>query len=242
SGRSDLRRPARGAGGHRARGHAARVRDGAGADEARGPRGTPYHPLCVQILQLLQKEGLIRGFNVEGNRLSILLKHYQGAPVIRNIRVVSKPSRDIWLLPHELKFRTRFNTGPRGVRCGEPGGCSAGGGRRRAAARRRRRGRPRPWRSRTRTWSSTFSAERTAAAASARAALLEAGVLIRASEAPGGRDHLCGSAQSAALSGPASSPPVAPGLLLLIRALRPLICICLNYTHCITLPSHFSMF
>ncbi|CAK0814106.1 unnamed protein product [Prorocentrum cordatum] len=132
--------------------------------------------------------------------------------------------------------------GPRGVRCGEPGGCSAGGGRRRAAARRRRRGRPRPWRSRTRTWSSTFSAERTAAAASARAALLEAGVLIRASEAPGGRDHLCGSAQSAALSGPASSPPVAPGLLLLIRALRPLICICLNYTHCITLPSHFSMF
>ncbi|CAK0814108.1 unnamed protein product, partial [Prorocentrum cordatum] len=160
----------------------------------------------------------------------------------RNIRVVSKPSRDIWLLPHELKFRTRFNTGPRGVRCGEPGGCSAGGGRRRAAARRRRRGRPRPWRSRTRTWSSTFSAERTAAAASARAALLEAGVLIRASEAPGGRDHLCGSAQSAALSGPASSPPVAPGLLLLIRALRPLICICLNYTHCITLPSHFSMF
>ncbi|CAK0814104.1 unnamed protein product, partial [Prorocentrum cordatum] len=67
---------------------------------------TPYHPLCVQILQLLQKEGLIRGFNVEGNRLSILLKHYQGAPVIRNIRVVSKPSRDIWLLPHELKFRT----------------------------------------------------------------------------------------------------------------------------------------
>mmetsp|Transcript_14574 Transcript_14574/g.28712 ORF Transcript_14574/g.28712 Transcript_14574/m.28712 type:complete len:130 (+) Transcript_14574:51-440(+) len=74
-------------------------------------RRTPYHPLCVQICQLLQKEGLIRGFTVEGNRISILLKHYQGAPVIRQVRVVSKPSRDIWLLPHELKFRTRFNTG-----------------------------------------------------------------------------------------------------------------------------------
>mmetsp|Transcript_50150 Transcript_50150/g.119394 ORF Transcript_50150/g.119394 Transcript_50150/m.119394 type:complete len:130 (-) Transcript_50150:133-522(-) len=72
---------------------------------------TPYHPFCVQILQLLQKEGLVRGFNVEGNRITILLKHYQGAPVIRQVRVVSKPSRDIWLLPHELKFRTRFNTG-----------------------------------------------------------------------------------------------------------------------------------
>merc|ERR1712194_682043 len=56
---------------------------------------TPYHPLCIQILDLMQKEGLVRGFNVEGNKISILLK----------------PSRDIWLLPHELKFRTRYNTG-----------------------------------------------------------------------------------------------------------------------------------
>ena len=71
----------------------------------------PYHPLNCQILSLLLKEGFIRGYTVEGNRINILLKHYQGAPVIRNIRVVSKPSRDIWLLPHELKFRTRFNTG-----------------------------------------------------------------------------------------------------------------------------------
>merc|ERR1712182_71352 len=72
---------------------------------------TPYHPFCAQILHLLQKEGLIRGFNVEGNKITVLLKHYQGAPVIRNIRVVSKPSREMWLLPHELKFRTRYNTG-----------------------------------------------------------------------------------------------------------------------------------
>ncbi|CAJ1400293.1 unnamed protein product [Effrenium voratum] len=72
---------------------------------------TPYHPFCAQILQLMLKEGLIRGYTVEGNRITILLKHYQGAPVIRNVRVVSKPSRDIWLLPHELKFRTRNNTG-----------------------------------------------------------------------------------------------------------------------------------
>ncbi|CDO63641.1 putative mitochondrial ribosomal protein S8 precursor [Plasmodium gaboni] len=71
----------------------------------------PFHVLNVQILELLQKEGLIRGFSIKGTKIDILLKHYKGAPVIRNIRVVSKPSRDIWLTPHELKFRTRFNTG-----------------------------------------------------------------------------------------------------------------------------------
>ena len=70
-----------------------------------------YHPLNIQILKLLENEGYLRGFTVEGNRIHILLKHYQGAPVIRNIRVVSKPSRDIWLTPQELKFRTRYNTG-----------------------------------------------------------------------------------------------------------------------------------
>ncbi|KAL8269644.1 hypothetical protein Esti_006399 [Eimeria stiedai] len=71
----------------------------------------PYHVLNVQILSLLQKEGFIRGFAVNGNKIDILLKHYQGAPVIRNIRVVSKPSREIWLTASELKHRTRFNAG-----------------------------------------------------------------------------------------------------------------------------------
>ncbi|BAM39690.1 30S ribosomal protein S8 [Theileria orientalis strain Shintoku] len=70
-----------------------------------------YHVLNVQILQLLLKEGYIRGYSVHGDRINILLKHYKGAPVIRNIRVISKPSRDIWVTPHELKSRTKFNTG-----------------------------------------------------------------------------------------------------------------------------------
>ncbi|KAF8819341.1 putative ribosomal protein S8 [Cardiosporidium cionae] len=71
----------------------------------------PFHVLNVQVLQLLQAEGYIRGFCVEGTKINILLKYFQGAPVIRNIRVISKPSRDIWVTPSELKFRTRFNTG-----------------------------------------------------------------------------------------------------------------------------------
>lgn len=71
----------------------------------------PFHSLNVDILHCMQKHGLVRGFTVEGNRINILLKQYQGAPVIRNVRVVSKPSREIYCLPHELKFRTRHNTG-----------------------------------------------------------------------------------------------------------------------------------
>eukprot|EP00435_Cladocopium_sp_Y103_P013770 s3999_g3.t1 len=46
-----------------------------------------------------ESEGLVRGYTVEGNRITVLLKYYQGAPVIRNIRVVSKPS---WQMVFDL--------------------------------------------------------------------------------------------------------------------------------------------
>ncbi|GAB64807.1 30S ribosomal protein S8 [Plasmodium cynomolgi strain B] len=38
----------------------------------------PFHVLNVQILELLQKEGLIRGFSIKGTKIDILLKHYKG--------------------------------------------------------------------------------------------------------------------------------------------------------------------
>jgi len=71
----------------------------------------PYHSLNIQALELLSREGLIRGYVVEGNRINILLKQYLGAPVIQSIHVVSRPSREIFLSPHELKSRTAFNSG-----------------------------------------------------------------------------------------------------------------------------------
>lgn len=43
----------------------------------------PYHVLNVQILDLLQREGFIRGFKVDGSKIEILLKYYRGAPVRR---------------------------------------------------------------------------------------------------------------------------------------------------------------
>lgn len=65
----------------------------------------------IAILDVLQREGLIRGFTVEGNRVNVLLKRYLGAPVIRNITVVSRPSRSIYMNPQEIKSRTSFNSG-----------------------------------------------------------------------------------------------------------------------------------
>jgi ribosomal protein S8 len=71
----------------------------------------PYSDLSVQVLSVMQQNGFIRGFVVEQNRINILLKHYLGAPVIRQVTVVSKPSREIFVSPAELKRRTSFNTG-----------------------------------------------------------------------------------------------------------------------------------
>lgn len=39
---------------------------------------TPFHPLVVKICDVLQREGLIRGFRVEEGKVRILLKYYQG--------------------------------------------------------------------------------------------------------------------------------------------------------------------
>jgi len=59
---------------------------------------TPGSKLRSRVLQVLKDEGYIRGFdvNVEDSgrsEITIELKYYDGAPVIREIRRVSKPGR-----------------------------------------------------------------------------------------------------------------------------------------------------
>ena len=71
----------------------------------------PYHYASVHVLQVLQREGLIRGFAIEGNRINIMLKHYLGSPVIQQVTVVSRPSREIFMSASELKTKTSFNSG-----------------------------------------------------------------------------------------------------------------------------------
>lgn len=62
---------------------------------------TPASNLRANVLEVLRKEGYIRGY--ERNELSpglaeikIELKYHDGEPVIRNIRRVSKPGRRVY--------------------------------------------------------------------------------------------------------------------------------------------------
>lgn len=63
---------------------------------------TPASTLRARVLDVLQAEGYIRGYSkVEfengKSELSIELKYYEGAPVIRKIDRVSKPGRRVYV-------------------------------------------------------------------------------------------------------------------------------------------------
>lgn len=62
---------------------------------------TPASKNRERVLQVLQREGYIRGYSredLENNKanLSIELKYHEGAPVIRTINRVSKPGRRVY--------------------------------------------------------------------------------------------------------------------------------------------------
>ena len=78
------------------------------AQHRRLPKVTsPASNLRTNVLEVLRKEGYIRGFSqsqVEGGHaeLEIELKYYEGEPVIREIRRVSKPGRRVYSKIEEL--------------------------------------------------------------------------------------------------------------------------------------------
>lgn len=62
---------------------------------------TPASNLRANVLQVLQKEGYIRGYERHEvspgiSELTIELKYHEGAPVIRSIRRVSRPGRRVY--------------------------------------------------------------------------------------------------------------------------------------------------
>jgi small subunit ribosomal protein S8 len=61
---------------------------------------SPASKLRLHVLEVLQREGYIRGFTEvekEGRKeLDIELKYYDGAPVISEIRRISKPGRRVY--------------------------------------------------------------------------------------------------------------------------------------------------
>jgi small subunit ribosomal protein S8 len=55
--------------------------------------------LCLSVLDILWKEGFIRGYNYNDenqNEVNILLKYYKNLPVIKKIETVSKPGKRIY--------------------------------------------------------------------------------------------------------------------------------------------------
>ncbi|HEX6144394.1 MAG TPA: 30S ribosomal protein S8 [Geminicoccaceae bacterium] len=81
-----------------------RIRNGQRA--GKGAVASPPSKLRMNVLEVLRREGYIRGFThdsstVQGG-LSIELKYHNGEPVIRELKRVSKPGRRVYRGVSEL--------------------------------------------------------------------------------------------------------------------------------------------
>jgi small subunit ribosomal protein S8 len=61
----------------------------------------PFSNFRLKILEVLKKEGYIIDFNIDDDKqkikfLSVDLKYYEGQPVIKEIKRVSKPGRRVY--------------------------------------------------------------------------------------------------------------------------------------------------
>ena len=61
----------------------------------------PFSNFRLKILEVLKKEGYIIDFNIDNSKkkikfLSVDLKYYEGRPVIKEIKRVSKPGRRVY--------------------------------------------------------------------------------------------------------------------------------------------------
>ena len=69
---------------------------------------SPASKLRMNVLDVLRREGYIRGYTAAGEspsspELSIELKYYEGEPVIRHIKRASKPGRRVYSGIKDLK-------------------------------------------------------------------------------------------------------------------------------------------
>ena len=53
-----------------------------------------YSEIAFKILSILYHNGVIRGFHVEGNRIVVYYKFYNGKPVLSNIELISRPVKE----------------------------------------------------------------------------------------------------------------------------------------------------
>jgi small subunit ribosomal protein S8 len=63
---------------------------------------SPLSKLRQNVLEVLQREGYIRGYSANDSELNIELKYFEGEPVIKEIARVSKPGRRVYSKVSEL--------------------------------------------------------------------------------------------------------------------------------------------
>ena len=76
-----------------------RIRNGQRANKS--AVHSPASKMRINVLEVLQREGYIRGYSVENGEsglphIRIELKYHEGAPVIRELHRVSKPGRRVY--------------------------------------------------------------------------------------------------------------------------------------------------
>ena len=76
-----------------------RIRNGQRANKA--AVASPASKLRANVLEVLQREGYIRGYTLENGesglpQIRIELKYHEGEPVIRELHRVSKPGRRVY--------------------------------------------------------------------------------------------------------------------------------------------------
>jgi small subunit ribosomal protein S8 len=87
----------------------------------------PRNKLCEQVLNLLWKEGYILGYRISETNFrmfEIFLKYHEDVPAIKQIKVISKPSKrvylkskDLWKINDELQLMVVSTT--RGILTGK---------------------------------------------------------------------------------------------------------------------------
>ena len=65
----------------------------------------------LSIINILEEEGFIKGYTEDKYTIDIWLKYVEGASVIQNIKVVSKPSKRVYFsIPDLIDWRNKTNT------------------------------------------------------------------------------------------------------------------------------------
>lgn len=82
------------------------IRNGQGVRLAR--IDAPFSKLCRDVLKVLQEEGYIAGFEENEirkgvKRLSVALKYFEGQPVIREIKNISRPGLRRYAAADQIK-------------------------------------------------------------------------------------------------------------------------------------------